>query len=333
MLRGLFFLVVILGLGLFALAVWHEVETVMLERDHPRPGALINVGTHRLHMHRHGAGTLPIVIEADMGGASYDWDGVADQLGKVTLTLTYDRAGQGWSESGPSPRSSEVVVEELRKMLDQAKIPRPMILVGHGWGGLNARLYASKYPDEVAGLVLVDALNTDGLKEDAAIGKVPWYARWGHPTAGLGLARLVFPFVVREPAGNRAALERRRGMLARTRTLQALCEERMGMTNWLAVRASMVPLGQKPVLVVARREFPGGGAEATDPRLRGEAQWQRDQIALQDITSQPRWVSAHSMSHDLQYHDVDLLVAEIRQMHELLERRSVPAPGVAPAGR
>jgi pimeloyl-ACP methyl ester carboxylesterase len=110
-----------------------------------------------------------VVTESGLGGTSLDWSLVQPSVAQTTRMCTYDRAGFGWSDSGPSPRSSGRIVEELHALLASAGIPGPYVLVGHSVGGLHAQLFASRYADEVSGLVLLDPTPTAYLASlDAA---------------------------------------------------------------------------------------------------------------------------------------------------------------------
>ena len=152
-------------------AVYQWTATRIFERRHPPRGELIDVGGHRLHIHRQGKGSPAVVIDAGLAGGSYEWDALAAEISAVTEVCTYDRAGYGWSDRGPTPRSSQQIVAELHTLLEKAQVKPPFILVGHSLGGLNVRLYASQHPDEVAGVVLVDAANHDVVPDDAPIGQ------------------------------------------------------------------------------------------------------------------------------------------------------------------
>jgi pimeloyl-ACP methyl ester carboxylesterase len=122
---------------------------------------LIDVNDRGYNLIRMGEGTPPVVMEAAIGDFSLTWSLVQPEVARFTTVVTYDRAGLGWSESSPKPRTGEVMMEELRALLDAAAIQRPVILVGHSFSGLLVRLYAYKYPEEVAGLVLVDGSHED----------------------------------------------------------------------------------------------------------------------------------------------------------------------------
>ncbi len=138
--------------------------------DVPPPGVLIPVGDHRLHLNCRGSGLPAVILDAGLGGNSLEWRRVQALLADRFMTCAYDRAGYGWSEGGPLPRTSQRIVFELNALLRSAAIPTPFVLVGHSFGGLNVRLYASYYPQQVAGLVLVDAAHEDQFDELAMSG-------------------------------------------------------------------------------------------------------------------------------------------------------------------
>jgi pimeloyl-ACP methyl ester carboxylesterase len=142
----------------------------------PAPGLMVLVGEHRLHLNCAGQGEPAVIMDAGLGGTSLDWVRVQPQLARYTRVCTYDRAGYGWSEPGPLPRSSRRIVEELRMLLHTAGVPKPYVLVGHSFGGYNVRLFASNYPEETAGLVLVDSAHEDQSRrfsEEGGINTAP----------------------------------------------------------------------------------------------------------------------------------------------------------------
>src|SRR5215217_3428463 len=95
-------------------------------------------------------------MDIGAGGSLLDWGPVQPGVAKFSRVCTYDRGGAGWSEPGTQPRTSQQFVKELHALLNNAGIEGPYVLVGHSLGGNNVQLYASRYPDEVAGMVLVD---------------------------------------------------------------------------------------------------------------------------------------------------------------------------------
>jgi pimeloyl-ACP methyl ester carboxylesterase len=125
--------------------------------SHHPIGKLVDIGDHRLHIYAIGNGNPTVVFES--GGASWslDWNLVQNEVAKFTSAWSYDRAGFGWSDSGPNPRTSEQIVAELHVLLTKEEIKKKYILVGASFGGHIARLFTNTYPNEVAGIVLLDA--------------------------------------------------------------------------------------------------------------------------------------------------------------------------------
>ena len=121
------------------------------------PGKRIDIGTHRLYIDCRGEGSPTVVIDAGMGGFSLEWRNVQSRLAQRVRVCSYDRAGYGYSDSGPAPRTSARIAEELHLLLEKAGVPGPYLLVGHSFGGYNIRYFAHAYPGDTAGLVLIDA--------------------------------------------------------------------------------------------------------------------------------------------------------------------------------
>lgn len=127
---------------------------------YPPPGILVDVGGFRLHLYCTGeavAGRPTVVLEAGSGSASPDWGLVQPEVAKTARVCSYDRAGYAWSDPGPRPRTSQQFTNELHTLLSNAGEPGPYILVSHSLGGHTVRMYAHQYPENVAGMVLVDA--------------------------------------------------------------------------------------------------------------------------------------------------------------------------------
>jgi pimeloyl-ACP methyl ester carboxylesterase len=132
----------------------------------PPPGRLIDIGGWRLHLHCIGAvsDAPTVILEAGVGAFSVDWALVQPRVAAFARVCAYDRAGSGWSDMGPHPRTMKQIVWELHALLEKAGERPPFVLVGHSFGGALVRLYASTFPTEVAGMVLVDAQHDDYLR-------------------------------------------------------------------------------------------------------------------------------------------------------------------------
>ncbi len=145
--------IVILGIAFMPRRVSRRAEQAWLLVT----GRLIDAGGHRLHVECRGTGTPTVVMDSGLNMTMETWGSVPSEAATFTRVCTYDRAGLDFSEAGPEPRTSKRIVSELHTLLDNAGVGGPYVLVGHSFGGLNMRLYASLYPKEVAGIVLVDA--------------------------------------------------------------------------------------------------------------------------------------------------------------------------------
>ena len=143
-------------LGILLGVVYQKLGTRRDWRVHPPPGKLVDLGTHRLHMLETGQGGPTVVLEAGLMSTVLSWSPLQGELAHRYRVISYDKAGLGWSESGPMPRTADRIVDELHSLLQRAGIPPPYILVGHSFGGLTVPLFAARYPEKTAGIVLVD---------------------------------------------------------------------------------------------------------------------------------------------------------------------------------
>ena len=129
--------------------------------DPEPPGKLIDIGGRRLHLYSTGEGEPTVVLESGAGGFSLEWALVQQGVAGFARVVSYDRAGYAWSDPGPTPRTMQQIARELHDALGRADIKPPYVLVGHSYGGLVVRTFAQRYPDEVAGMVLVDSSHED----------------------------------------------------------------------------------------------------------------------------------------------------------------------------
>ena len=124
---------------------------------------LVDVGGHQLYINCAGKGTPAVVLEAGLGSSNDIWDQVQPGVAEFTRVCSYDRARVGRSEAGPKPRTSQQIADDLHRLLGNAGVPGPYVLVGHSFGGMIVHLYAAQHPREVAGVVLVDSVHPDSL--------------------------------------------------------------------------------------------------------------------------------------------------------------------------
>jgi pimeloyl-ACP methyl ester carboxylesterase len=258
---------ILLGLVLLSIvlasagATYQTIADPNANTTYPPPGQLIDVGGYRLHLNCLGEGSPTVILEDGGGGfGSLDFTYIQPELAKVTRVCSYDRAGLGWSDPSPNPRSSEEIVKELHTLLHRAGIEEPYVLGGLSLGGYFTRLYATRYPDEVSGMVLIDTAHEDqwsdpelhsGLAQFATLANV---CRWG---ARLGLLRLggetglfTYPVLAYTPGEI--------GRLAQPTTYQTkYCDTVYAETNptrmeqnAAQVRAARRSLGNLPLVVI-----------------------------------------------------------------------------------
>jgi pimeloyl-ACP methyl ester carboxylesterase len=142
-------------------AIYQAIATERAERAYPPPGEMVDVGGYSLHINCVGQGSPTVVLDGGSGEMSAQWVWVQREVSDTTRVCAYDRAGMGWSEMGPQPRDAKQISSELHALLAKADIEGPYVLVGHSFGGLYMQTYAARYPEEVAGVSLVESSHPD----------------------------------------------------------------------------------------------------------------------------------------------------------------------------
>ena len=225
----------------------HTVDT------YPAPGSLLPVGDHRLHLDCRGEGGPTVVLFNGLGEISASWAKVADPVGTSTRVCAYDRAGQAWSDDVDEPQDGIAAARDLRALLAAAGEEGPYVLVGHSIGGLYAMTYASAYPDDVAGMVLLDGTSPRQLTD------VPGYPLQ-YAVLRRGLA--VGSVLSRLGAGGLAASGSGavRALTATPRAARNSRDEISVLPMLLTQAQALTTLGSTPLVVVTASE----NAEDTD---------------------------------------------------------------------
>ena len=238
---------------------------------HPPPGETLQVNGHAMHLHCIGTGSPTVVIDAGSGSFSVEWLASQENLAATTRVCVYDRAGYGWSDPGPAPRDGVRVANELHTLLQAAGDPGPYVLVGHSLGGVHAQVFAGRYPDQTAGLVLVDAPSEYVMSpefRDMTQGTLGTY-RTIRFLAGSGILRALAPL-----GGDDTMPEQAQKMDADAREiyLQAILDPQHYSTGIAEIEhldvtlqqagnamAGEQPLGDRPLIVLTagRRAVPG----------------------------------------------------------------------------
>ncbi|HVI09854.1 MAG TPA: alpha/beta hydrolase, partial [Candidatus Binatia bacterium] len=155
-------------LGLFlgaAGAAYQWIESARDRRAAPMPGQLVDVGGYRMHIVCLGSGSPTVVFDSGLGDSFVPWyQKVQPRVAQFARACSYDRAGYGYSDASPRPRTSQDMAEELHRLLHNAGVEPPYLLVGHSLAGYNVRLFTQLYRGEVAGMVLVDASHPEQMR-------------------------------------------------------------------------------------------------------------------------------------------------------------------------
>lgn len=164
-------LVVPLGVVIGVVGFGVIYQTLATSRDRRRflpPGKVVQINGKNWHYQIVGEGRPTVIVDSGTGGTHLDWQLVQPEVAKFTRILTYDRAGYGWSDASSEPRTAEQVIGELRQLLRAVETEPPYVLVGMSLSGLFTRLFAYHYPEEVAGMVLVDVAH-ERMYEDTPV--------------------------------------------------------------------------------------------------------------------------------------------------------------------
>jgi pimeloyl-ACP methyl ester carboxylesterase len=148
---------VLVILVLFALGGGYETISHATAPAVAMRGQLVDVGPYRLHLECTGSRGPTVILEPGGGGSAASMGLIAPAVARDSRVCVYDRAGRGWSDPAQSPPDGAQIATDLHRLLARAHVPGPYVLAGHSFGGLYVRTYAAKYPEEVAGLVLIDS--------------------------------------------------------------------------------------------------------------------------------------------------------------------------------
>jgi pimeloyl-ACP methyl ester carboxylesterase len=286
--RGVAAIIVAIGALVAPLGATPAAPVGTLGARYLQPTAMVDVGDGaRLALYCTGHGAPTVLMDAGLGDGASTWASVQPQIAHTTRVCSYDRAGYGFSRGLPLPRTSDRIVAEMRGLVLRAPLATPVVLVGHSFGSYNVRLFASRYPRLVAGIVLVD-----GSHENQD--------------------RLFPPSVARASAG---WIREERGCLALaragrtptdpdcqrpTQTIEAILSEAQSFDRSAdEVRAARHPLGALPMVVVSsgRHGRSAGGGVSLADAYRTEAIWAHLQDDLATLSTSTDHVTVGNSGH------------------------------------
>jgi pimeloyl-ACP methyl ester carboxylesterase len=296
-----------------------------LVKHYPAPGRLVDVGGYQMHIHCFGQGSPTVILEAGLHDFSVFWALVQPEVAEFSRVCVYDRAGFGWSESSPYARTSETMVTELHALLVNADEPGPYVLVGHSFGGALVRLYAHHHPDEVAGMVLVDAAQEELFTRipelRTASVQMSRLFRTLVPLRSAGLLALLPKFIPNRGLPDEA-LAQYRAILATTEYLEtSIVDAEMFENNLAQVAAANInSFGNLPLIVISNglwkplSEIPGVSGDEN------QQAWQTMQSELLTFSSNSQQVIAEQSEHFIQLQQPQLVIDAIRDIVQAAQK-------------
>ena len=309
-----------------------------LAAKYPAPGKLVDVGGYRLHINCQGQGGPTVVMESGNGDFSLSWARVQCEVAGFTRVCTYDRAGLGWSERSPQPRTAHNLVEDLHTLLARSGVELPYVLVGHSLGGPLVRLYAHEHPDQVAGMVLVDAAHEEEfLRAPEAIKRLqPKSVKMMNgilrlmqaaiATGVFALAPRLYPRQALSTVPEEAR-ETYRGVTSADAKCVATIREEYSTyeDHFAAVRAAHITsLGDIPLIVLSQgktQQIPGLSAEVS---REFEQIGQQMHVELAAQSSRGKRIVAEQSGHYIHIDQPELVIEAIREVVEAARREQQP---------
>ncbi len=297
-------------LGVAIVGVGYEaVSSIGDTNRYPPRGTRVDVGGYQLHIQCTGTGSPTVVLDAGLTGMSLDWYLVQAEIAKTSRVCSYDRAGMGWSDPGPQPRTPSRIAGELHTLLTNAGIPGPYVLVGHSLAGKNVRMFAIQHPDKVAGMVLVDArgesmdANISPADRAAFEQEIADSATQYGVLRRLGLVRLIGADQWGAPAMPREI--RTEGALFRTgqRGLETSAAEALERATDDAQLRGASSLGDRPLIVLA--------SEVNMETLPGWPEAQRQQA---ELSTKGRLAVVAGSGHYIQWDNPAVVIDAVRQV-------------------
>jgi pimeloyl-ACP methyl ester carboxylesterase len=302
------------------LLVAGAVAKARLQAQHPPIGQLVDIGGYRLHLSCVGSGGPTVILESGAGVPGINWALVQPEVAKQARVCSYDRAGLGWSDPSPRPRTAAVMADELHTLLERAEIAAPYVLVGHSLGGVIARQFALAHPHDVVGMVLVDSATEQQTARfpeaiNASLAGAPRLLRLMSLAGDAGLLALfpgIFPMPEQLPADTGAtfqALVVSSGKLFRTSLA-----EMAGAESDPTPRPAT--LGNIPLVVLRHsRTVPPIKGEVTPEVAQAYEQvWAQMQGELAALSPRGRVVVAEESGHSIQIDLPDVVIAAIQEV-------------------
>lgn len=310
---GLLILTLILTAFTYAAGVLAKRQ---LARENLPPGQLTNVGEYNMHIYCTGEGSPTVILEAGLNDFFVTWSTVQLEVANVTRVCSYDRAGLGWSEASPHARTSDVMAKELHSLLRNTGIEGPYILVGHSFGGIVARQFVQQYPEEVAGMLLVDSAHEEQLArlpfiKDSADAFVSQF-RTLSMISSFGLMALS-PATIPNRGFPEEAYRQYQAVLATTDYFDSAIAESTAFYSG-ASTLKIAEMGDLPLIVLTHGlTDTTSGVDSAQQSL-FEQEWSKMQSELAGLSSNSKQVIAEKSGHYIQFDQPELVIESIIEL-------------------
>jgi pimeloyl-ACP methyl ester carboxylesterase len=308
-LTALLLIIVIAG------AIYQFVATRAGAQKYPPPGKLVDVGGFKMHLNCIGEGSPTVVLDNGLFFGSFGWNNVPQEIAKFTRVCTLDRAGIGWSEASPHPRTLNQVNKELHDLLTNAGERKPFVLAGHSIGGLYAQGYANNYPDDIAGMVLIDSSHAEQIIRFPEDPPPVALARLAKILAPIGVVRLLMG----GSAEDARELRERRAMQSTTKHLYASADEILAIEEITrTLREKEMQLGDKPLFVLTKNLTTK--LDAPEDRFRSDQVWDELQKDLASRSTKGKQIIAKKAGHIIQKDEPELVINTVREVIEAVRK-------------
>jgi pimeloyl-ACP methyl ester carboxylesterase len=296
-------------------AIYQARSNARQQQLYPPPGKLVEMGGYRLHLYCTGQGEPTVVLDYGLSGSYLDWYFVQPEVARFARVCSWDRSGYGWSERSPNPQVASEIARELHSLLERAGGEPPFILVGHSLGAFDVRMYAQLYPEQVAGIVLVDGAVPD---EDIPF---TWRNRWQ-----LKLLQYTAPFGLPRwrgwcTGGPEAIRPMKRAFSCRSKVFRAHYEQWSVLPQSAAEVRKLGSLGDLPLVVISRDPKRNAKKDGSVPAY--EQRWQQQQQELLQLSSRATYMIAADSGHSVPVDRPDVVVEGIRRVMQQVVEKNV----------
>lgn len=319
-LMALFLIIIVLLITGFA---FEKISRARAEKIKP-DGQFAEVENHKMHYLKEGTGGPTVVFETAFDPAGHlQWYHIQKDLPKTYTTFSYDRSGILWSERGTNPKKGEKIAEELHTLLEKSGAPKPYILVGHSFGGMLTRFFVKKYPQDVAGVILVDSQYP--ADEKFLSPEMHKMVNQGLPGGFLkfantfGAARLMFKNMF--PLGEQYKYQNSLMPALLYKSADATLEEQDHMKSIKKEAAAISSFGSIPLYVITAGDKTRYNTFIKEPKLKNEmlGAWDKMQKDLLNLSTDSKQIIVPASGHYINQDQPKVIEETVNEMVKKVE--------------